>query len=164
MFPALQSMTVHTDGTPKPSTSLFDIGQDCFMSPAHLTEVRFLAVGCLIAKTCHGSSYTMTVEYKKLTELWEEIDEMSPESFAYVRHSFRLWPDESLFGRVVRTYFGREQVDRSDCECPFEPPEEFVRLLTKYCPAFRVSIYHHEFCTAVASPYSPYRTAVHNGQ
>lgn len=75
-FPTLLTADVLTDGTLLPSTSLFDIGQDCHMVPSIITSVGACNVGHLVAKTRPGYP-KLTIMYKELVDWWRETTDAS---------------------------------------------------------------------------------------
>lgn len=85
-FPRLQSIVVHTDGTTLPSTSLVDIFQDCHNSPNTFTTIDFCNIGQFVATTHSG--LTLTVKFKELADIWQEICELSANSRMRALHEF----------------------------------------------------------------------------
>jgi hypothetical protein len=67
-FPHLRSVTVLTDGTARPITSLFEIGID-MMNCAQVTRVTFDAVGSLVAETTFG--FTVRVQCRLIFKVWQ---------------------------------------------------------------------------------------------
>lgn len=76
LFPRLQEVIVWIDGGTRPSTSLFDIAEDCHSCPsAH--DVVFDTVGSFTA-TVFGS-VKLRVEFNKLADIWQKIISMAEE-------------------------------------------------------------------------------------
>lgn len=85
-FPLLQSIVAYTDGTTLPCTSLIDIFQDCHNSPNTFTITDFCNVGHFVATTHSG--LTLTVKFKELADIWQEICELSANSKMRALHEF----------------------------------------------------------------------------
>lgn len=149
-LPVLQSIVIHTDGCTLPSTSLFNIGQNCITSPAYFTNVEFRDIGCLVAIPRSGCA-TMTVKYKSLTKMWEE---MAGTAFSSVlsMNAFQD-TDDSTEVRICRAYY-RFLMSKV---APMKDAGNDVRVLKENCPAFGTPGVHSlEFWTHMACPYIPY--------
>jgi hypothetical protein len=155
MFPALQSITVHTDRATKPSTSLFDIGQACHELPAIITSVNFSSVGCFIATTQPGRA-TLTVKYKELAKLWQEATERPLERPVWTSNYFRL-TDETLASRVGRIYFAKRTYEVFSHATIDILANDFSSRVSENYPAFKArGIDDHEYWTDEVCRYDGY--------
>jgi hypothetical protein len=69
MLPRLRSVDVCTDHLPHPTTALFNIGVE-LMNREQVREVRFDAVGSLVAETDFG--LTVRVKHRRITREWQQ--------------------------------------------------------------------------------------------
>lgn len=79
LSPKLADLLIRTDGTSRPSTSLFDIGQDLRILK-QITAVAFVQIGSIVAEyNSEGfepspKRFTIKVEYKALVVACEYFD------------------------------------------------------------------------------------------
>jgi hypothetical protein len=153
-LPVLQSIVVHTVGCTLPSTSLFNIGQHCITSPAYFTNVEFRDIGCLVAIP-RSRCATMTVEYKSLTNMWEELAGTAFQTTVLITNHFRAIYD-STEGRIREAFISRILFNAG--VTPIEDDAgNAVRVLKENCPAFGTPGVHGlVFWTHIACPYIPY--------
>lgn len=97
-FPSLQSIVVHTDGTTLPCTTLIDILQDCHNSQNIFSDIDFCNVGEFIASTHSG--LTLTVKFKELVDLWQEICDLSSNSGMKALDHFKTTSDPSASSEI----------------------------------------------------------------
>lgn len=86
-FPSLESIAMYTDGTTLPCTSLIDIFQDCHNTPNMFSTIDFYNVGQFVATT--NSGLTLTVKFKELADLWQEICDLSSSTEMRVSPNFK---------------------------------------------------------------------------
>jgi hypothetical protein len=155
MFPSLQSMVVHTDGTTKPSTSLFEIFLDCDNSPAIITDAKFCNIGCFTTLTRSG--FALTVKFRELAELWQEISELSFSSRMRAVHGFGI-RDDSLASWTHQAFLDRLIFEKSGDDSTSEDMRTFREgLALKYYPHSKtLGLDDNAYWTHVASPYEPY--------
>ena len=128
-FPHLQSIIVYTDGTKLPCSSLIDMFQDCHNSPNIFSATDFCNVGQFVASTRSG--LTLTVKYKELVELWQEISEMSWSSRKRALESFEA--DDNSLANLTHQAFSHKRVFDNDGD------DETRNAMDR----FRKAMFHH---------------------
>lgn len=159
-FPALRCIDVHTDGATLPSTSLFDIAQDCITSPTNIAKVQFCGIGCFFATARH-KRFTLTVQYKEVTDLWLENVSLTMDPDWQFVNVFK-WKEDSLAGQVYRVFFTRLawRTEKVANNFTGELVKDFNTTMTTHCPAIKAcSIDDDEFWTDAACPYVAYKAS-----
>jgi len=153
-FPSLQSIVVHTDGATLPSTTLFDSYIACYTLPAIVTHVEFVDVGCFVASTPSG--LTLTVKFKELVELWEEISDLSFRSRMRALHGV---VDESLANRTHQAFLSRLVFESSGDDTTCKQMDHFRRKMALRFNSVpeTFNLNDHAWWTHCASPYKGYR-------
>jgi hypothetical protein len=156
-FPALQSITVYTDGTMLPCTSLIDIFQDCYNSPNIFSTINFCNVGQFVATTRSG--LTLTVKFKELVDLWQEICDLSSSSRMRPLHSFGA-NDDSLANLTHQAFLTKLVFDNTGDDTTRRLMEIFRKSMVRHSPT-RAMPYLNDYVywTNMASPYVWYAPA-----
>ena len=153
-FTSLQSVVVHTDGTTWPATSLFDIFLDCHTPQNFVTDVEFRSVGSFVASTLYG--ITLTVEFKELVELWQEISTLSLHSRMRALHGFGII-DDSLATRTHQAFLTRMVYENGGDDSTCKGMEIFRGIMaSRRFPLRELNLNGHAWWTHVASPYRAY--------
>lgn len=156
-FPALQSITVYTDGTMLPCTSLIDIFQDCYNSPNIFSTINFCNVAQFVATTRSG--LTLTVKFKELVDLWQEICDLSSSSRMRPLHSFGA-NDDSLANLTHQAFLTKLVFDNTGDDTTRRLMEIFRKSMVRHSPT-RAMPYLNDYVywTNMASPYVWYAPA-----
>jgi hypothetical protein len=154
-FPSLQSIVVHTDGTTLPSTTLFEAFLACYNLPAIVTDVDFLDVGCFVASTQSG--LTLTVKFKELVELWEEISDLSFRSRMRALHGFGV-VDAFLADRTHQAFLSRLVFESSGDDTTGMQMDRFRKKMALRFDSVPETFHlnDHAWWTHCASPYKGY--------
>ena len=156
-FPNLQSIVVYTDGTTLPCTSLIDIFQDCHNLPNLFTNVDFCNVGQFVASTHTGIS--LTVKYKELVELWQEICDLSSSPRMRALHSFGA-NDDSLANLAHQAFLTKMVFENTGDDDTREHMERFRIAMVRHSPNRPMPFLNaHVFWTHLASSYVWYSAA-----
>ena len=156
-FPNLQSIIVYTDGTTLPCTSLIDIFQHCYNSPHIFTNIDFCNVGQFAASTHSG--ITLTVKYKELVELWQEICDPMSSSRTRPLHSLDVMHD-SLAKLTHQAFLTKMVFGNTGDDDTREHMERFREALVRYSPNRPMPFLNDNvFWTHLASPYVWYSPA-----
>lgn len=156
-FPNLQSIVVHMDGTTLPCTSLIDIFQDCYNSPNIFSTINFCNVGQFVATTRSG--ITLTVKFKELTELWQEICDLSSSSRMRPLHSFGA-NDDSLANLTHQAFLTKMVSEKTGDDDTREHMERFRKAMVRHSPNRPMPVLNdYVFWTHLASPYVWYSPA-----
>lgn len=162
-FPALEGIVVHTDGATLPCTSLIDIFQDCHNSQNIFTTIDFCNVGQFVATTHSG--LTLTVKFKELADLWQEICDLSSSTemrvspnfvptdnfLANLPHQRNLAPqvNQAREAFLIKTVYDEVRDDDAS-----EQMDTFRKAMVQHSPS-RAMPYLNDnvFWTNLASPY-----------
>lgn len=155
LFPKLQTITVYTDGSSLPTTSLFDIGQDLFTSP-FVKSVQFVSVGHIEAKCTGKPNLTITVKFKKFFDTWQGYATMSQETLKATAAEILARKERDFASHVYHLYATFRCLDLEDFVEEFVEmqSESFYREMPKVCPAFaQGGLRSYELWTWFAVPY-----------
>lgn len=164
LFPKLEALLIKTDGTSRPSTSLFDISQD-LETIDEVTTVKFDGVGSIIAEynaerlVLNPGHFTIRVQYKALVEACNFFDNPtkkgSPSGSAALSHSVaNAWnlgcnvnDETSPYHYAAKERFEVEKAaffEVMNCNCRYFWRQRMGKD------------YKFEFYTNLVYPYEPY--------
>lgn len=164
LFPKLENLLIRADGTRRPSTSFFDIGND-LGTLKEISAVALVQVGSVIAEyDSEGlepspKRFTIRVEYKALLEAWGHFSDSTLEDYPH--------GPTALDRKVVDAWNMCQNMDDETSPYHYAAKErfrweaaDFFEVMIRNCRSFwrpwMWQAYSFEFWTNWVPPYERY--------